>query len=299
MVQTNAIKSAMTLSIGEVAEVIGVSAGVLRTWEGEGLFSTGRTTGGHRVFRNNDIRRLRRIAKLYFEDGLNVAAIRRELGPSDQSPTIGASSSTSVGAKLKAIRNKQKLTLVETAQRAGVSPSFLSALERGVTGVSVETLFRLTEALGTTLPSLSGAEESQDPQKHFVAAKARQRFNTDDGSLIMEDLIPKPARMEAQISYIRPGTDSNGVYSHKGQEFLMVLEGQLSFWLEPGEFYAMKPGDTLYLHSHLEHSWKNEGKTTSMVLWVNAALPDSTESLSEAERFLKPQARPKKRAASA
>jgi len=274
-------KTDVTLSIGEVSKLVGVSPGMLRTWESEGLFMPGRTIGGHRLFRSNDIRRLRRVAKLFFEDKLNPAAIRRELGPvADNSADLNAVDS-SLGEKLRSIRTRQSLTLTATAAKSGLSASFISSLERGNTGVSVEALFRLCEAIGTTLPSLRATDEDLNTQKHFVPQSKRNRFITDDGLLTIEDLIPKPARMEAQISLIAPGKGSDGVFSHKGQEFLLILEGQLSFWLEPGDFYALKTGDTLYLHSHLEHSWKNEGATATRVLWVNAALPADKESASE------------------
>ena len=262
----------VTLSIGEVSELLGVSPGIIRFWEREKLIAPHRTAGGHRVFSNADLRRLRRIAKLYLVDVLNPAGIRRELG---QVAAVSKERQIdpTLGPKLRQLRKAKKMTLALVAEKSRLSPSFISALERGNTGVGLETLFRLAEALGTTIPSIKGASRESDAKRHFVAADARQEFKTDDGGIVLEDLIPKPAGMESQIATIAPGASSEDEYSHKGQEFLFVLEGRLSFWLEPGETYDLAAGDSLYLHSHLKHRWANETDAPTRVLWVNAALP--------------------------
>lgn len=270
-------KSDVTLSISEVSDLVGVSAGILRTWEREGLIAPDRTSGGHRVFRNQHVRRLKRIAKLYFEDKLNPAAIRRILGPAGQ-PGVRDHVDAALGEKLRSIRLARKLTLNETSERSGLSPSFISALERGNTGVSLEALFRLAEALGTTIPSLRSAAEEVATQFHFVPGDGRLTYVSDDGRLTIQDIIPKPAKMEASITTIAPNAGSDGAYSHRGQEFVLVLEGELSFWLEPGEFFAMKAGDTLYFQSSLEHTWKNESDSPTRVLWVNAHVPPESEA---------------------
>ena len=278
------LKSEISLSIGEVANLIGVTPGMLRTWEREGLFAPDRTKGGHRIFRDGHLKRLRKIAHLYLEEKFNPAAIRKELGAPDPGTKVAENFiDAQLGERLRMLRRQRKLTLVEAAERAELSPSFISALERGNTGVSLEALFRLSEVLGTTIPSLRG-EELPPAKRRFVPAGQRPRFVTDDKTLVIEDLITKPAGMEAEIAHLEPGGDSNGVWSHKGQEFLYVLSGTLSFWLEPDEFYSLKAGDALYLHSDLKHRWKNEGKTTASILWVNAWLPKSAAVRSESRQ---------------
>jgi len=280
-------KNDITMSIGEVAKLLNISPGMLRTWENEGLVAPDRSQGAHRVYSNRDLQRLRKVAKLYLEEKLNPAAIRRELGPIAPSPARQNPVDARLGEKLRQIRGARGMTLIETSKKSGLSPSFISALERGNTGVSIEALFRLAEALGTTLLTLNSdsvANITAPPaQRHFVPANRRKKFVTEDRTLVIEDIIAKPSGMEAQISTIAPGTDSNGVFSHKGQEFVHVLEGSLSLWLEPEEFYLLKPGDTLYFHSHLKHYWKNESDKPTRVLWVNVALPKQSESSEPAE----------------
>lgn len=275
-------KSEYALSIGEVSRLLHVSPGILRIWEREGLITPERTKGRHRVYRQQHVRRLRKVIRLYYNERLNPAAIRRELGRSPEPSAEDSYVDEKLGEKLRMLRKQRKMTLVQTAESSGLSPSFISALERGNTGVSMEALFRLGEALRTTLPTLKG-EELPPAKRRFVPADQRPRYVTQDKSIIIEDIISKPAGMEAEISHITPGGHSNGIWSHKGQEFVYVLSGHLSLWLEPDEEYELKTGDTLYFHSHLMHRWKNNSDETTVVLWVNAFLPEYAQVRSESE----------------
>ena len=268
--------SRISLSIGEVSRLLGVSPGILRSWEREALVIPNRTRGGHRVYGDWHLRRLRKVARLYCDEKLNPAAIRREIGEAERPERTDRHVDGQLGANLRSTRKRRNMTLSQASEKSGLSPSFISALERGNTGVSVNSLFRLAEALGTTLPTLT-TNDLDGGKHHFVPAGRRRRFVTDDETLLIEDVVFKPAGMEAEIAHIAPGRDSDGFYSHRGQEFLFVLSGELSFWLGPDEFYAMKTGDALYLHSHRPHRWANESREWTSVLWVNAALPQGVQ----------------------
>jgi quercetin dioxygenase-like cupin family protein/DNA-binding transcriptional MerR regulator len=264
--------SELSFSIGDAASLIGVSPGILRAWEREELIAPDRTEGSHRVYRKEHIGRLKKIARLYFEEKLNPAAIRRELGLAPASPSQQNFVDAELGRRLRGIRKRRQMTLMQTAEKSGLSSSFISALERGNTGVSLDALFRLSEALGTTLPSLRG-EELGAARRRFVDAGKRQRFTTDNGLVSLEDMISRPAGMEANMVVFQPGADSGVFYAHRGQEFVHVLEGELSVWLEPNEHHRLKPGDTLYFHSDIKHRWKNESDKPTRAMWVNVALP--------------------------
>jgi AcrR family transcriptional regulator/transcriptional regulator with XRE-family HTH domain len=61
-----------------------------------------------------------------------------------------------VGARVRQVRKATGLSLREAAQRVGVSPATLSAVENGKTGVSIPRLRTLAAELGTTVPWLIG-----------------------------------------------------------------------------------------------------------------------------------------------
>ncbi|MET8778310.1 helix-turn-helix transcriptional regulator [Nocardia sp. NPDC050713] len=60
-----------------------------------------------------------------------------------------------LGERLRALRREQRETLVETAGRAGISPQYLSEVERGRKEPSSEMIAALAGALGTTLGGLT------------------------------------------------------------------------------------------------------------------------------------------------
>jgi DNA-binding XRE family transcriptional regulator len=60
-----------------------------------------------------------------------------------------------LGRRLRALRQDQDETLAETAGRAGLSPQYLSEIERGRKEPSSEMIAALAGALGTTLTTLT------------------------------------------------------------------------------------------------------------------------------------------------
>ena len=65
------------ISIGVLAQKVGLSASAVRKYENEGLIIAHRTTSGHRLFSHEDIDRVRNIQHMIQDLGLNVAGIRR------------------------------------------------------------------------------------------------------------------------------------------------------------------------------------------------------------------------------
>ena len=60
-----------------------------------------------------------------------------------------------LGRRLRVLRQEQQETLSETAARAGISPQYLSEIERGRKEPSSEMIAALAGALGTTLIDLT------------------------------------------------------------------------------------------------------------------------------------------------
>jgi DNA-binding XRE family transcriptional regulator len=73
-----------------------------------------------------------------------------------------------LGQRLRTLRLDQQETLAETAGRAGISPQYLSEIERGRKEPSSEMIAALAGALGTTLIGLT--EQVTDDLRHQQAA---------------------------------------------------------------------------------------------------------------------------------
>jgi len=55
------------------------------------------------------------------------------------------------GQKVGYLRKEMGITQEELAFRAGISPSYMSAIERGITDSTISTAKRLSKALKTTI----------------------------------------------------------------------------------------------------------------------------------------------------
>jgi len=87
-----------------------------------------------------------------------VTPLRREPPPEpvpQQPPPQEPLWREALGHRLRALRLGQQETLSETAGRAGISPQYLSEIERGRKEPSSEMIAALTGALGTTLTGLT------------------------------------------------------------------------------------------------------------------------------------------------
>ena len=78
--------------IGEVAQLVGVDAHVLRYWESEFKMKPHRSGSGQRHYRKQDLSQFYRIKHLLHEEGYTIAGARKVLASnSGQSPTADVS----------------------------------------------------------------------------------------------------------------------------------------------------------------------------------------------------------------
>lgn len=76
------IPDKLYFKIGEVAEIAGVEAYVLRFWESEfPALSPRKAESGHRVYRRKDVETVIRIKELLYEKGYTIAGARKRLNP--------------------------------------------------------------------------------------------------------------------------------------------------------------------------------------------------------------------------
>jgi len=146
--------------------------------------------------------------------------------------------------------------------------SFLSALERGVSGASIATLQRLAAAYGTTLQELFGTAGGPGPR--LVRSGDRSVLRIGNPSVRIEQLARGATHLEPQLFILAPGATSDGDYAHDGEEFLYLLSGSLTVWVGDDETYQLRePGDALSFPSSLPHRWRNDAASETRLLWIN------------------------------
>jgi transcriptional regulator with XRE-family HTH domain len=253
------------LRISEVARRVGISSSALRAWEALGLLTPRRTASRYRVFSESDVRLLRRAIFLRRARGLNPAAIVHVLKRKGAPIAPLAEATRLPGQRFRRLRTRRGLSLAQVARATGVSIGFLSALERGQMRSSIATLRRIARFYRTNILSFFEAAE-ENPR--LVRPAQRKILETTPG-VRMELLAWGHTAMEPHLFRIRPGGGSGESYAHDGEEFLHVLRGEFEIWLNGGEHYRLKPGDSLYFESSTPHRWKNPGRRETWLLWIN------------------------------
>lgn len=252
------------LKIGDVAKMVGVSPSVIRSWENLGLARPRRTESKYRLYTIDDVRLLKRARFLRKVRGLNAAAIVQLLKREGRVTPAGEGNSGAIGAHLRQLRARRKLSLAQVAQQVGISVGFLSALERSQMSGSVGTLRKLARFYKTNILDFFQANGSSSRQ---VRPAERKVLEAGDG-VRMELLAWGNAVMEPHLFRIAPEAGSGDPYTHEGEEFIYVLRGDLSITVG-GEDYHLKAGDSFYFESATPHRWRNPGRRETWVLWVN------------------------------
>ena len=260
-------------SVGEVARMVGISASTLRAWEQHGLLGSSRTSAGWRRYDAVDVTRAREVHRLRKVEGLAVHAIRRRLRDApararsrSRTPTPKTSSPTiNLGARLREKRIERHMSLRALATAAGVSPSLVSGVERGVVQPSVASLQKLNAALGTSVAALLGAAA---PACRPLGGEVIPLDLPIPGVRI-DDLSGTAQLLEPQRFIVEPGYGSGGEYAHDGEEFLYVIDGTLSITLDGHEQFDIPAGTSLCFESTRRHRWWNPGPVVTRVLWIN------------------------------
>ncbi|SON54348.1 Proline racemase [Hartmannibacter diazotrophicus] len=274
---TTSAKDRNPFSIGHVARVTGVAVSTLRTWENQGLITPFKSDGGHRSFSMEDIEKVRQIERLRRVSGLGLSAIRRELQgqeetlpkPSEQSVPDGGTWAdfNRIGAKVRALRKSADMSLRELSERTEIGQSHLSMFERGQAFLSPARLSAIGAVFSCSLAELLGG--TNEPDSPIVRHGKGRLVGSFGPGVTIEQLTVSRRLMDAEVWTIKPGRESDGFYSHEGEELIYVLDGKLEITLAGRQPEVLGRGDGAYFSSRLDHRWRNAGDSDAVVLWVN------------------------------
>jgi transcriptional regulator with XRE-family HTH domain len=177
-----------------------------------------------------------------------------------------------VGARLRHARLLQGMRIRDLADKVGCAESMISKIENGKVAPSLVMLNRLVEALGRDLSSFFGV----DIDSPGIVQKAGERpiSNIDairsGKGVSYERLVPFAAGnlLEGNIHRIEPGGEKVDSITHQGETLGYVIEGDLELTIETTT-YQLSTGDSFFFKNHLTNRYRNTGKGTVRVMWVN------------------------------
>jgi len=174
-----------------------------------------------------------------------------------------------IGEQLRELRQVKGLTLREVADKAGISVSYLSQLERNQSRLPIGVLKKISDALGVHMNWFFQGQAQGDPAESDIVVRAgKRRRMSFTGLGISEELLSPnlSGPLELLLSTIAPGADS-GDYSHDGAEAGFVLSGTLELWVS-GRALRLQEGDSFSFRSSEVHRCANPGEIPTRVLWV-------------------------------
>src|SRR5512138_2996428 len=169
-----------------------------------------------------------------------------------------------IGEKIRALRLKKKMGLVELGAHTGLSAALLSKIERGRLFPTLPTLLRIALVFGVglefffagardkplvavtrkaqrvELPDRAGAREAAYRFASLDYPATERRFNCYHA-----EFFPVPPEK------LRP-------HDHAGVEFIYVIDGVLAIHMN-GEEHALEAGDAMYFDSTVPHAYRRSG----------------------------------------
>ena len=184
-----------------------------------------------------------------------------------------------IGERIKHLRLKKSMGLVELGRHTGRSASFLSQLETGRVVPTLRNLARIAMVFSKDLSYFFDPE----PQTLFRVHRGKDRVRLPQSG------VPDPAYYFASLGYMVPDRQLDPYFAeflpartdreprpqqHFGCEFLYLLDGALD--VRHGEItHHVESGDAVYFDASTIHSYQCSGATPATALIVTLQQPVS------------------------
>jgi transcriptional regulator with XRE-family HTH domain len=181
-----------------------------------------------------------------------------------------------IGAKVRALRLKKKLGLVELGRHTGLSAALLSKIERGRLFPTLPTLLRIALVFGVGLEYFfAGARE----EPLVAVTRKRERVELPDRPgargaayrFASLDYTATERRFNSYYAEFLPvAPDKLRPHEHPGVEFVYVMQGVLSVHIRDVE-HALDAGDAIYFDATVPHAYRRSGGRCCRAVVVTAS----------------------------
>ena len=183
-----------------------------------------------------------------------------------------------IGDRIKYLRQRKRMGLVELGKHTGLSASFLSQLE---TGRVVPTLRNLARIAMVFSKDLSYFFEPERPELfRILRSGERQRLpqtGAQEPGYYFESLgqVPSDQPIAPYVAEFLPSSGGRlaKAHQHTGNEFLYVLDGRLQL-AHDGKVEELEGGDAVFFNAEAVHSYESRGdkSCTALILTMPEAL---------------------------
>lgn len=182
-----------------------------------------------------------------------------------------------LGEKLRTLRLKKSMGLVELGKHAGLSAAMLSKLERGKQFPTLPTLLRISMVFSVGLDYFF-TDERKRRVVSVVRKNERLRFPENPGqptnAYYFESLDFKANERKLNAFFAEfeliAVPEKLRLHTHPGVELLYLLSGTLELTIG-SDTYTLESGDAIYFESTLRHNYRRIGKhsCTAVIVTTN------------------------------
>lgn len=178
----------------------------------------------------------------------------------------------SLAARVRNLRLERGLTLRELEDRAGVSRSMLSKIERGAASPTATVLGRLAEGLKVSISQLlGGPARSARRRPVLLRAKDQSVFRAPAGGFERRSLSPvgRARPVDLVVNVLAPGASSGEFPPHRPgvEETLALSAGRLRLTVG-GRAFDLRAGDAILYRADARHRFDNPSESETAVFYI-------------------------------
>jgi transcriptional regulator with XRE-family HTH domain len=180
-----------------------------------------------------------------------------------------------LGKQVKAIRKQNNLTLEEAGKLTGLARSTLSKIENEQISPTFAVMQKLAAGLNIDIPQLFTKPEKAQATGRRDITKSGQGVPhltpTYEHELLSTQLSQKKMMPYRSRVHARSFDDYGDWVRHEGEEFLLVLEGEVELYTEFYEPTKLTVGDSAYYDAMMGHCLISTSKEDALILWVTTS----------------------------
>lgn len=179
-----------------------------------------------------------------------------------------------LGKKLRQLRLKKKIALVDLGKHTGLSASMLSQLENGKLVPTLPTLARIAMVFDVGLDHFFGDKRRE---KMFAIVRAHERIQFPEKPDINNpayffEVLAFNVQDKSIQAYLAefPSLDNgakNQEHSHEGSELVLVLAGKIAIHFQD-EDHVLDTGDSAYFDASEPHSYRGLSSPPARVIVI-------------------------------
>jgi transcriptional regulator with XRE-family HTH domain len=194
--------------------------------------------------------------------------VGRRVGLEASDGSLGAAGPVSAGRQrlgtlVRTQRTTRGLSQAELARRIGISPSALSQVERGVRGLSAESLIRIWEVLGVPF----GPEDSAARGYRIARRGSHQERDVAEGVRGCPRLDDPQVGKVWELTVAPGASGRQPLFSGKATEVVLVRRGAFDVEIG-GHPETLHDGDTLVATEAVIGAWANPTSEPVELVWT-------------------------------